>query len=340
MRLLTIFLVLGLCVCFQSAWAIVTDDSVIYNGTSMSDAGITLSAWGSGDATESTLRGSVLEGRQASIRIFSDNLHSGGRIEFAKGIKLYSRGSKLSGKYLVFVMRFPGAAQSTYGQPTGLWNTTGTLGTVYGAKRDTIRFVFAEESGAKCAVVRTRTTPSSVEGWMTVGIPVAKLPLPAGKDDYVLKSVVVASDVTSQVVSGSGAVGTTGTTPGIGMGGATTGAGGFTGTGERRVFQEVEMNVGQIKTVTDSGIIRCETPKQTYNQRAINEVLMGVEADGGMAALTYTWDWGDDTVPTVGTNQGSHIYTKQGEFKVTVTVSDKDGIKKTAVTSTKVKLEW
>ncbi len=349
MRLLKVFWVLGLFVCFQAAQAaVVTNDLVIYNGTPLSDAGISVSAWGSGDAAESTLRGSVLDGRAASIRVFSDNLYSGGRIEFAKGVKLYSRGAKTVGKYLVFVVRFAPSNANAYGAGAGFWNTPGSTGTTGYPRNESLRFVFVEEGGSKTAAIRARVTPAA-DGWMNIGIPVSKLTLPENRDEYVLKSVVVAAEATSQVVSSSsdgstglGAGMAGGMTPPGGMGGAgmmgTSGT--VTGSGDKRVFQTVEMNIGQIKTVLDNDTIKCDTPKQIYNPRAINEVLVSVEADGGMAALKYTWDFGDDTVATVGTNQGIHIYAKPGDYKITLTISDKDGVKESITRSLNVKMEW
>lgn len=55
------------------------------------------------------------------------------------------------------------------------------------------------------------------------------------------------------------------------------------------------------------------------------------DADGD--PLTYTWDWGDGTPPTVGPAAASHVFSSAGIFTVTLQVEDPSGGFDTATTT-------
>lgn len=95
--------------------------------------------------------------------------------------------------------------------------------------------------------------------------------------------------------------------------------------------------IGQVRLVSDEVPI---TPVIVGSPRL--DVVVGEEfkfesyADAGLSVLNYTWEFGDGqteetTVPTV-----EHIYVKPGEYTVTLTASDADGLKEAGKTTATV----
>lgn len=86
--------------------------------------------------------------------------------------------------------------------------------------------------------------------------------------------------------------------------------------------------LGEIKLVTDTEPIRVD-PLGSQTTAVYYDIYFMATADGGVSSLKYTWDFDKSNgvqEETVG-KVGHMIYTKGGDFTVTLTVSDVNGIK-------------
>jgi len=95
--------------------------------------------------------------------------------------------------------------------------------------------------------------------------------------------------------------------------------------------------LGEIRMVTDDTPIRVGSlGSQTV--AVYDEVLFNPEADGGVSSLKYAWDFDSSNGIQAEQTQkvGRFIYTRGGDFTVTLTVSDADNIKDPVTVKTKV----
>ncbi len=98
--------------------------------------------------------------------------------------------------------------------------------------------------------------------------------------------------------------------------------------------------LGEIRLVTDSSPIKVGA-LSSQTVAVYDEVLFDPQVEGGVSSLKYAWDF--DSTNGIQAEQsgrvGRFIYTRGGDFTVTLTVSDADNIKdpvtvKTTVTVT------
>jgi hypothetical protein len=98
--------------------------------------------------------------------------------------------------------------------------------------------------------------------------------------------------------------------------------------------------IGEIHLLDDNTPITAIPPDE-QDVAAGDEVSFSETGDGGASSLKYTWDF--DTkgafVPEADGQTVSHVYRKSGDYKVTLQVSDLDGIKKPAIVTTVVHVE-
>lgn len=96
------------------------------------------------------------------------------------------------------------------------------------------------------------------------------------------------------------------------------------------------MYIGAIDVVTDDTPIRGEIENITKLNLALgDEATLTAQGEGGASVLVYNWDF-DDTDGIQIDDEGQaikHKFRKPGSFKVTLTISDKYGLKKPYVTS-------
>lgn len=96
------------------------------------------------------------------------------------------------------------------------------------------------------------------------------------------------------------------------------------------------MYIGAIDVVTDDTPIRGEIENITKLNLALgDEATLTAQGEGGASVLVYNWDF-DDTDGIQIDDEGQaikHKFRKPGSFKVTLTISDKYGLKKPFVTS-------
>jgi hypothetical protein len=282
MRLLMVFaaFVLMMAVCFSTP---ALGQTYIYRGESASQVGITLGSWGSGSASESAEPGKILAGGHA-IKIVSQGLYAGGRIDFAKPITLFTNGLNPK-QYIEFAFFFNDVQRIDLGD----WYDIEPY-TVARATR--VRFLFESDSGQLISVEEPTGIVDPDDNWMRISVPLAKFGLPEDTKEFRLKRLVIATDGPGTVV-----------TPAT-------------------VF------LGEARIVEDDQPIKVD-PIGSQTIALGDEVVLLAEATGGQASLKYSWDWDarngiqDDTVNRIG----RVTYTKGGDYTVTLTVSDVDGLK-------------
>jgi len=86
--------------------------------------------------------------------------------------------------------------------------------------------------------------------------------------------------------------------------------------------------VGEIKLMTDNAPIKV-LPLSSQTVAVSDEVIFVAEASGGICSLVYSWDYDDSNgIQTETTGKvGQYVYTRGGNFNVTLTVSDADNLK-------------
>jgi len=100
---------------------------------------------------------------------------------------------------------------------------------------------------------------------------------------------------------------------------------------------QTTLHLGEIRMVTDNSPIKVE-PLESKTVVVYDEVLFDPRADGGLSSLKFSWDFNaSDGIQEESTERvGRFIYTRGGEFTVTLTVSDADGLKEPVTVKTTV----
>lgn len=95
--------------------------------------------------------------------------------------------------------------------------------------------------------------------------------------------------------------------------------------------------LGEIKLVTDSSPITVGS-LSSQTVAIYDEVLLNPESDGGVSSLKYSWDFNaaNGIQPESNMRVGRYVYVKGGDYDITLTVSDADGIKSPVTVKTTV----
>jgi hypothetical protein len=281
MRLLVFLLALAVVASPGVARAASSDREVfIFKGGSLSQDGITPGSWGSGKAIESAEK--VLTGVKA-IRITTQGLYAGGRIDFAQPVPLFSDGIDAT-RYMVFAFFFDAVQTIDPG-----------AGTVYSydiepytiPKASIVRFVFVSDTGKVVSVEEPTNPLDPDDNWSRVAVPLAKFKT-LGEDvrEFRLKRLLVFTDLPST------------------------------------------LHLGEVKLVTDVAPIKVE-PLSSQTVVIYDEVIQVAVATGGVSSLKYSWDFdASNGIQEESTGKvGRFVYTRGGEFTITLTVSDVDNLK-------------
>lgn len=276
----------------------VAQDQLIYNGSSIAQAGITVGSWGSGLCEESSKAG---YSGSRSLKFTSKSLFQGGRIDFAKPVNLTAAFNNASA-YLQVITNlsltasgyedeltadFAPATYDVYG--TGWQSRTGK-------PANRMRLFLVLEGGAmvECQVDLSGFKLSD-DGWLPVSFPFAVLKGKLDLQEYKVKRLVIGGN---------------GTDP---------------------------FYVGEIRVITDTRPIEVYAGEDQF-VAAYDDVMFRGECNGGAAAAKYAWDFDsrdglqEDAVGEVV----YHRYRKPGDYTVTLQVSDVFGLKRTAVSNLKV----
>lgn len=258
--------------------------------------GYKVGGWGSGFCTLAADRPLV---GSAVIKITTQGLHEGGRLDFDNPVEIVS--DSVDSEYLQFSVRFTtvSVASTTafYGPGFGVTSMPGLMNPKMAAyyyqdmevparaKVSTFRVVMLSADGKKSVEASSSVPMKSEDGWYKISIPMKIMGFKKG-DSFPVKRMMFFSDVPDNY------------------------------------------SIGEISVVKDDTPITatpCED--QVIGQNDI--VLFRADAEGGATQLHYSWNFGD--VSALGEDATgeitTHRFKRGGDFKVKLTVSDVWGIK-------------
>lgn len=280
MRSLRVLSIIGIMLCVIAASAAAPEKDVyIYKGDALSESGITVGSWGSGKALE--VKEKVLIGNY-SIKLITQNLYSGGRLDFAEPVTLYTGGVDKT-RYMVFALFF--METQTINPAAGAIDAF-DIEPYVAPKSNKIRLVLVSDKGVKVAIEEPTNPVDPDDNWVRIAVPLEKLKAAGGGDEFKLKRMLMFSDTPSNIY------------------------------------------IGEIKLANDTAPIKVDSLESQVTAQYY-EVLLVAKAESGISSLKYSWDYDSSNgIQADSTGLvGRYIYTKSGEFTVTLTVSDADGIK-------------
>ncbi len=258
-------------------------DVYIFNGEDPTAQGMSLGGWGSGGAVKTQEQ--RLEGAWG-IKLTSQGLYSGGKIDFGQPITLFADGGHAN-RYLQFTFLFIGANDKVLVNPAASTEYTWTdVEPYWKPKANKIRFVFVSDTGATVEVAEPTGAIDPDDNWMRLAVPMSKL---KGKEDakeFRVKRLMIFAD-----------------TP-------------------------VTFYLGSMKLVTDTEPIKVD-PIDPRTVAIMDPQYFVASAKGGVSSLTYSWDYDNSNgiQSECADRIAKTVYTKGGDYTVTLTVSDADGIK-------------
>ena len=291
MRLMRILSAVAVAVCALTTYVYAqagTDEVGIYKGGTLISEGLTCGGWGSGRAVESKEK--VLAGSN-SIKITTQGLFSGGRIDFEEPPTLFS-GSIDKTRYVEFTLFFSDVKTM---DPAAKSNYSLDIEPYQIPKAEKVRFVFVSDTGTKVSIVEPTNPLDPDDNWVRVAVPLEKFK-GANVPGFKLKRLLVFLDI-----------------PG-------------------------ELYVGDIKLITDGSPMKVD-PLSDQTVAVKDDVFFAASADGGISSLQYSWDYDTSSSDLRSDSTGrigQWVYTRGGDFTVTLTVTDVDGIKAPVSVSTTV----
>ena len=281
MRSLRVLSIIGiiLYIATVSVAAAPEKDAYIYKGDGLSESGITVGSWGSGKALE--VKEKVLTGNY-SIKLITQNLYSGGRLDFAEPVTLFTGGVDKT-RYMIFALFF--SETQTINPAAGAIDAF-DIEPYVTPKSNKIRLVLVSDKGVKISIEEPTNPVDPDDGWVRIAVPLEKLKAAGAGDEFKLKRMLMFSDTPSNIY------------------------------------------IGEIKLANDTALIKVESLDSQVTAQYY-EVLLVAKAESGISSLKYSWDYDSSNgIQADSTGLvGRYIYTKSGEFTVTLTVSDVDGIK-------------
>lgn len=283
--LLTVF-------CISTTTAQTDREVYLYRGAPVAQSGIVIGGWGSGQAVESSDSTRVLTGSR-SIKLTTQGLYAGARIDFTQPVTLFSGGIDPS-RYIVFSFYFEDVQTIDPASQNPVYSYDVEPYTI--PKVSTVRFVFVSDEGTQIEVEQITNPLDPEDNWCRVAVPLAKFKTSAGElSEFKLKRLLIFSDLPSTFY------------------------------------------LGEIKLVTDKSPIKVDAlPSQVVV--IYDEVILQAKADGGVSSLIYSWDFdASNGIQEELTGPiGRYVYTRGGDYTVTLTVKDADGIKQPVTVTTTI----
>lgn len=277
--------------------------NIIYGGQTAEQAGIRPASWGSGSYEISTTN--TYSGNN-SLKITPKGLYAGGRIDFITPKDLTTSFSNPD-EYLQLVVRFADAQPvDTWTMGLGLPGMMGTQGggTASGTGKAVRNVQLMLQLDGNKTIERQAPLSNyeiAEDGWMVISFPFTVLKGAAELPSYKVKRIVVTGD---------------GTEP---------------------------FYLGEIRTVKDTTPLQANAGEDKEVSKNYKVLFQGL-CTAGASAIKYSWDFDDsDGIQEEGVGQVVyHRFLKESQpnkdYTVTLTVSDIFGIKKSAVSTIKVKV--
>ncbi len=263
----------------------------IFKGDDPSNDGILLGGWGSGSAAKT--KEQPLEGGW-SIKITTQSMYSGAKIEFSQPVALFSNGIDPT-RYIEFAFFFKDTQQINPVQGTDY--TWADVEPYNKPKATKMRFVFVSDKGETVEAIEPTKALDPDDNWMRLAVPLAKFKQKEGITSFALKRFMIFTDIPSTFYLGS------------------------------------------MKLVTDTAPIKVD-PLNTRVIAIMDPQFFVAEATGGVSSLKYSWDFdasngiqAECTEPVA-----RHYYRVGGDYTVTLTVSDADGLKEPVTVSTTIEV--
>lgn len=298
------------CVLILGGSRVQAREVMVYSGDSISSLGITLQSYGSGTSTENTQNGVI---GTRSIQVTTTGLYAGGLISFAKPIEIADPSTIAKDDYLEFIIKF---------------GATTPLGLTYSNRAPT-------------GTGEYLPLPSDAY----TGEDLSELPLvPKARH---LRVILYSSD--GRVVSHTEIIcnkpadeqGWYSVSLPLAAFGLTSASKGFPLI---RIAVAADypdtLWIGEIHVVTDDTPIYVESLGDLQPAAGDQMVLMG-HAEAGRTPVVFSWDFNaKDGIQQDAVGQVVEVvYKNAGNYKITLTAKDPDGIKKPASTQTEVEVE-
>ena len=278
----------------------------IFRGSDPDLDGVDLGEWGSGSAVKSKEK--VFDGAW-SVKIKTQGLYSGGRMDFTRPITLF-KGDVDKSRYLQFTFFFDDVTRVDPARGTDYaWDVEPyTI-----PKAAMLRFVFESEDGVRVEAEKFTGIIDPDDNWMRVAVPLTKLQTKEefeegaeeGIDEFRLSRMIVSADIPTT------------------------------------------MYLGEVKLATDTSPISVES-LDTQSLAVMDTAFWIADADGGVSSLKYSWDFdaANGIQEESDSMVGRYIYTMSRRdakgndlpFTVTLTVSDADGIKEPVTLTTTIEI--
>lgn len=294
MRFLRLVLIAALAMGLLGSWAMCAakdPDVAIFKGDDPTQEGMSLGGWGSGGAVKTNER--VLDGGW-SIKMTTQSLYSGAKIEFTQPITLFAGGIKPD-RYLQFGFFFK---ETKDVNPAAGYEYAMTDAEPYKKpKAEKMRFVFVSDSGESVEAIEPTSALDPDDLWMRVVVPLNKFKVKEGLPEFRMKRLLVFTDIASTLYMGS------------------------------------------LKLTTDDSPIKVD-PLDPRTVAIMDPQFFSASASGGVSSLAYAWDFDSSNgVQADSTEKVSkYTYSKGGEYTVSLTVSDADGIKEPVTVSTVIEV--
>lgn len=294
MRCLRFVLILALVVGLFGSWAVCQTndpDVSIYKGEDPNQNGMTLGAWGSGSAIKTNEQ--ILDGAW-SIKMTTQSLYSGAKIDFSQPVTLYSGGIK-NDRYIQFTMYFKDI--KVVNPAAGYEYAMADVDPYTMPKANKVRFVFIADSGETVEAVEPTCALDTDDNWMRVAVPLAKFKAKEGAPVFRMKSLLIFTDIPSTFYLSSA------------------------------------------KLTTDDAPIKV-APLDSRTIQIMDPQFFVADCAGGVSSLKYAWDFDATNGVQVDSSDktAKYIYTKGGEYTVTLTVSDADGLKEPTTVTTVIEV--
>lgn len=291
MRFLHFMLILGmLAACLIAPWtasAAPAKDVSIYKGEDPSENGMMLGGWGSGNAIKA--KELILEGSW-SIKITTQGLYSGGKIEFGQPVTLFSGGIDDT-RYIQFGLFF-NETQMVNPAP-GFEYAMSDVEPYRKPKANKVRFLFVSETGQAVEAVEPAGAVDPDDNWLRVAVPLAKFKSIPGITEFRMKQLMIFTD-----------------TPGT-------------------------VYLGLMKLVTDTEPIKVD-PLDSRTTSIMYTEYFVANATAGVSNLKYAWDFDASNGILADSTEkvAKYTYKTGGDYTVTLTVSDANGLKDPVTVST------